>query len=152
MAAFLGSLILFFRFHIKKRQTFLDWLAEHKSMLRSGGTANYKDNSITMESKVAHFNTVISLVIYSFKVSSRYYLIGTERRILGAIVFIIATFFLGWWAVPWGPIWTVQEIFRSLMGGHWITVGELMDVLDAQEAEALEEKTESDSKETAKKE
>jgi len=33
---------------------------------------------------------------------------------------------LGWWGIPWGPIYTVQVLLNNLRGGVKQTVGDLL--------------------------
>ena len=32
---------------------------------------------------------------------------------------------LGWWGIPWGPIWTIGTVFKNLTGGVDVTANVL---------------------------
>jgi hypothetical protein len=45
---------------------------------------------------------------------------GESRlRVSGAP--ILHSLLLGWWGIPWGPIWTVTSLWRTLQGGIDVT-------------------------------
>ena len=58
----------------------------------------------------------------TFKRSSSIYFIrardGTVGKSLG---FTLISLLLGWWGVPWGPIFTVESLFINLRGGKDVT-------------------------------
>ena len=62
----------------------------------------------------------------SVKFESRFFAPGQPGR---AIVGSFATLFsllLGWWGIPWGPIWTIKGVIRNLAGGRKIRVDSLL--------------------------
>jgi hypothetical protein len=63
--------------------------------------------------------SVIMLTVFE---STAVYLIRSkENRIVKGLPWILLTFFLGWWGIPWGPIRTVQSIWINLQGGVNVT-------------------------------
>jgi hypothetical protein len=38
----------------------------------------------------------------------------------------LVTVLLGWWGVPFGPVFTCVALYRNLRGGHEHTVGQLL--------------------------
>ena len=64
----------------------------------------------------------ISIILMTFKRPSDIYFIrvgeGAAARGLG---FTLLTLFLGWWAIPWGPIYTIGALFTNLSGGRDVT-------------------------------
>ncbi|HWA60198.1 MAG TPA: hypothetical protein VG939_02430 [Caulobacteraceae bacterium] len=65
--------------------------------------------------RIAFFWT-ISVVVMSFKNPMQgVYCPACARR--DAILASLLTGFLGWWGVPWGPIFSVQSIFGNAFGG-----------------------------------
>jgi hypothetical protein len=64
----------------------------------------------------------ISLIAVTFKRPSNIYFIraghGPVTRGLG---FSAATLLLGWWGIPWGPIYTIQALWVNFSGGRDVT-------------------------------
>jgi len=52
--------------------------------------------------------------------------------------FTILTMLLGWWGIPWGPIYTIGSIFRNLSGGVDVTQ-EVIESMATPEEETAEE-------------
>jgi hypothetical protein len=72
--------------------------------------------------RLIRYSYCFSIIILSFKRQTKPIFVraGKSARIAGlgwsAIAFVV-----GWWGVPWGPIFTVQCIVRNMRGGHDIT-------------------------------
>ena len=48
----------------------------------------------------------------------------------------LLTLVLGWWGIPWGPIYSIQSIFQNAMGGKDVTEEMLTPVVGAERAKA----------------
>ncbi|HZJ17206.1 MAG TPA: hypothetical protein VFD27_19290 [Chthoniobacteraceae bacterium] len=46
------------------------------------------------------------------------------------------TLFVGWWGIPWGPIFSIQSIYRNAMGGKDVTEPMLTPLVGAERAKA----------------
>jgi lipopolysaccharide export LptBFGC system permease protein LptF len=44
-----------------------------------------------------------------------------ENRVLKGLGFSLLSFLLGWWGIPWGPIYTVQALWNNFQGGKDVT-------------------------------
>ncbi len=68
------------------------------------------------------FQYCISILVMSFKRSSDIYFVkageGTGKQKAG---FSALSLLLGWWGIPWGPIWTIATVFRNASGGVDVT-------------------------------
>lgn len=127
-AIFLFSTIGYFIY--KKNNVLFDsWLEENgKTILAEG--LDYKGTLITKDTKLTRFNLVVSLVAFSFKVPSRLYIEGHDKpKLLGAIYGFLSGV-LGWWAIPWGPIWTIEALAGNLSGGQKLTVEEYFNPIE----------------------
>ena len=72
--------------------------------------------------KFVIFSYTISLLVITFKRSSDIYFIrGNESTIKYSLGLTLLTLLLGWWGIPWGPIYTVGSLFTNLKGGKNIT-------------------------------
>jgi hypothetical protein len=58
----------------------------------------------------------------TFKRSSDIYFIkGGESSLGKGIGYSLISMGLGWWGLPWGPIYTVGTLFTNMKGGRDIT-------------------------------
>jgi len=72
--------------------------------------------------KFVIFQYCISILIMTFKRSSDIYFIKSgESTVKYSIGFSVITFILGWWGIPWGPIYTIGALYRNISGGKDIT-------------------------------
>jgi hypothetical protein len=68
------------------------------------------------------FHYCVSLGIVSFKRTSGIKVIPPGRsRFLAGLPYTLISFYLGWWGIPWGPIWTLKAIGKNLAGGTDVT-------------------------------
>lgn len=68
------------------------------------------------------FQYCISLGLVSFKRSSGVKVIPAGGSVLLAgLPYTLVSLFVGWWGIPWGPIWTLETIGRNLSGGIDVT-------------------------------
>jgi len=68
------------------------------------------------------FQCCISIVVMSFKQTSDIYFIRPgESRFAERLLFSLGSLVLGWWGIPWGPIWTISTIVTNCRGGQDVT-------------------------------
>jgi hypothetical protein len=72
--------------------------------------------------KFVVFEYAISLLIVTFKRSSDVYFIKAgESTFQYSILYTLITILLGWWGIPWGPIYSIGSILTNVSGGKDIT-------------------------------
>lgn len=72
--------------------------------------------------KFVLFPYTISIVLMTFKRSSDIYFIRPgESSLKYGAGFIITNLLLGWWGIPWGPIYTFGALFAHFGGGKNVT-------------------------------
>lgn len=72
--------------------------------------------------RFVRFPFCISLVVVSFRFSSAvYFLKKDENAFLKALPFTVLSFLLGWWGIPWGPVYTIGALVTTLGGGKDVT-------------------------------
>ncbi|MES2888516.1 MAG: hypothetical protein V4739_10950 [Pseudomonadota bacterium] len=73
--------------------------------------------------KFVVYQYCISIVVMSFKRSSRVYFIPAQgtRRSRSVAGYCALSLVLGWWGFPWGPIWTFSTLVGNLNGGVDVT-------------------------------
>jgi hypothetical protein len=63
-----------------------------------------------------------SILIMTFKRgSSIYFLKPGEGAVGKGLGFSALTFLVGWWGIPWGPIYTIQSLWKNFSGGIDVT-------------------------------
>ena len=68
------------------------------------------------------YTYTISIVVLTFKrPSSIYFVKAHESRVAKGLPFTLLTFFLGWWGIPWGPIYTIGSFIDNFGGGKDVT-------------------------------
>ena len=98
-------------------------VAEIKQLVNQGG-------------KFVIFPYTISIVLATFRRSSSIYFIKpNENTIKYSYGHIGANLLLGWWGLPWGPIYTIGATYKHITGGKNVT-GEVLSDLIQNDPEA----------------
>ena len=64
----------------------------------------------------------ISIIVMTFKrPSSIYFVRAGEGAVSKGLGFSLISLLLGWWGVPWGPIYTVGSFITNFKGGKDVT-------------------------------
>jgi len=72
--------------------------------------------------KFVLYQYCISLLVITFKRSSSVYFIRHEENaVVKGLPFTLLSLVLGWWGIPWGPIYTIQSIWVNFGGGKDVT-------------------------------
>ncbi|MDR1111464.1 MAG: hypothetical protein LBP92_12440 [Deltaproteobacteria bacterium] len=72
--------------------------------------------------KFVYYMYTVSIIIMTFRRSSSIYFIRSGHNATKrGLPFTLISFFLGWWGIPWGPIYTIQALVKNLSGGVDIT-------------------------------
>lgn len=91
--------------------------------------------------RFVHYQYAFSIIIMTFRQPTDIYFVrATDSSLVKGLPFTLLTFVLGWWGIPWGPIYTVQSLWRNLSGGTDVTaevLDSLMQPADPQPAERL---------------
>lgn len=68
------------------------------------------------------FQYCVSLILVTFKRSTDIYYIRPGQSVfLKSLPFTLLTVLLGWWGIPWGPIYSCQALGTNLEGGIEVT-------------------------------
>jgi hypothetical protein len=88
------------------------------------------------------FQYCVSLLVVTFKSSSDVHLIKPgESAVRKGMGYTLLSLLLGWWGIPWGPVYALESIVINLQGGRDVTekvVGALLPSASAQERSTLE--------------
>jgi hypothetical protein len=83
--------------------------SELNSQLQSGG-------------KFVIYQFCISIIILTFRRNSNIYFIRSgENSLIKGLPFTFLSLLLGWWGIPWGPIYTIGAVLTNFQGGKDIT-------------------------------
>ena len=87
-----------------------------------GMTGDQLQAELQQGAKFVLFQYCISIIIMTFKRSSNIYFVRAGESAAGkGIVFTLISLLLGWWGIPWGPIYTIQALVTNLQGGKDVT-------------------------------
>ncbi|MFV0418321.1 MAG: hypothetical protein ACK5KT_06290 [Dysgonomonas sp.] len=77
------------------------------------------------------FTYTISLIVVSFKRSSDIYFVrANEFPIKYGWWCLLVSLIMGWWGIPWGPIYTIQSLYYAFAGKNM--TDEVLSALGAQ--------------------
>jgi hypothetical protein len=80
------------------------------------------------------FEYCISVVVLSFKrVSGIHFIKAEESAFRKGALYSFISLLLGWWGIPWGPIWTISSLVTNCRGGRDIT-SEVMRAISSRAA------------------
>ena len=72
--------------------------------------------------KLVCYGYCISLLVVSFRRSSDiYYIPPGESAVTKGLPWTLLTLVMGWWGIPWGPIFTVKSLVLNFKGGRDVT-------------------------------
>ena len=68
------------------------------------------------------FEYCISLFVVSLKRSSHVMFVRKEDSpVRHGLSYSLCSLVLGWWGIPWGPIWTISTVVTNFRGGRDVT-------------------------------
>ena len=68
------------------------------------------------------YSYCVSLLVVTFKRPSEIYFIRSGESAIGrGMPWILLTILLGWWGIPWGPVYSIQSLVVNLKGGKDVT-------------------------------
>lgn len=87
--------------------------------IKSGGELQAE---LQQGGKFVVFQYCISLLVITFKRSSNVYFISHDQNaVIKGLPFTLLSLVLGWWGIPWGPIYTIQSLWVNFKGGKEVT-------------------------------
>ena len=80
------------------------------------------EQEVQAGAKFVMFQYCISIVLMTFKRPSSIYFVRVDDSVVSkSLGFSALTFLLGWWGIPWGPIYTVGSLVTNIRGGKDVT-------------------------------
>lgn len=111
----------------KERTNFVNQLKSQREALRKGGTVVVDNVLLRYESILTTYYFCIGGLISSVTVPSNYVIASDEEEKSG-LLYSLVSLLSGWWAIPDGPIQTINLIRINLAGGQKQSVAELIDL------------------------
>ncbi len=103
----------------------LKWLFENKEQLKVGGT-RYGLVPINLETVLTRYCIVYSFAFFTRKTYTNYLVKGSNKSMLTGIASTLSNLLVGWWGLPWGPIYTIQSVFNNIFNKELITVRDII--------------------------
>ena len=75
---------------------------------------------VQMGARFVMFRWSVSVIIMSFRRTSPIYFVRPGEQPRGW-TYTLLTLLIGWWGIPWGPIFTIQTLITNLGGGIDVT-------------------------------
>jgi hypothetical protein len=102
-----------------------------------GLTTDQINTELAQGGKFVVFQYTISIIVMTFRRSSDIYFIRAgESGTVKGLPFTFLSFVMGWWGIPWGPIYTIGSLYNNLSGGKDVTQEILMSVNRSAQAAA----------------
>lgn len=80
------------------------------------------DFEVQRGARFVFYQYCISILVLTFKrPSSIYFLRAGESRVAKGLPFSLISLFLGWWGIPWGPIYTIGSFITNFKRGKDVT-------------------------------
>ena len=74
-----------------------------------------------------------SFLILTIKRGSDVHYIAPGRsRVTPGWEFTLITFLVGWWGIPWGPIYSIQSLITNFRGGRDVTLEIMYSIAQSQ--------------------
>ncbi len=94
--------------------------------MKINGLDNITGAELTAEldkgAKFVIYQYCISILIMTFRRPSEIYFIRSgESAIIKGLGFTALSLTLGWWGIPWGPIYTIGSLITNFGGGKDVT-------------------------------
>lgn len=97
--------------------------------IKSGG---HLQQEINQGGKFVVYQFCISILVITFKRSSNIYFISHEQNaVVKGLPYTLLSLVLGWWGIPWGPIYTIQSVWVNFKGGKDVTQEVLVSMASA---------------------
>ena len=79
-------------------------------------------HEIAQGGKFVLYKYCVSLLVITFRRPTDVYFVKAgESRVMKGLPWTLLTLLLGWWGIPWGPIYSIQSLYGNLQGGQDVT-------------------------------
>ena len=97
-----------------------------------GMTTAEINQELAQGAKFVLYQYCISVLVMTFRRGTDVYFIKSGENAVGkGMGWTVLTLLLGWWGIPWGPIYTVGSLITNFGGGKNVTA-EILAAVNAQ--------------------
>jgi len=90
------------------------------------------NQELAQGAKFVLYQYCISVLVMTFRRGSDVYFIKSGENAVGkGMGWTVLTLLLGWWGIPWGPVYTVGSLITNFGGGKNVTA-EILSAVNAQ--------------------
>ncbi len=100
-----------------------------------GQTSSDFEQAVQHGGRFVMYQYTISIVVMTFRRPSNIYYVEGNEKITSGLKYSGLSLILGWWGLPWGPIYTIGSFIKNFGGGTDITE----DVLNSVRGNSLNE-------------
>ncbi|RZJ64147.1 MAG: hypothetical protein EOO45_19080 [Flavobacterium sp.] len=80
--------------------------------------------------KFVYFPYTVSIGIATFKrASSIYFIPAGENSLKHSYKHVLVNGVIGWWGIPWGPIYTIGSMYHQIKGGKDVTEAVMSELI-----------------------
>ena len=95
----------------KRNKRFLAFLTENAYQILSGGSCEFEGFEYRRETRITRFYCCMSVLFLTYYEQSGF--IPTDNSAKEKALCIILALTGGWWGFPWGPIKTIQAVYKT---------------------------------------
>ncbi len=93
-----------------------------------GMTVDELNDELERGGRFIMYEYCISVLVMTIKQSSNIYFVkGNQNPVSKGLGFSLLSMVMGWWGIPWGPIYTIWALHTNFTGGKNVT----REVIDA---------------------
>ena len=108
------------------RDKILDWIFEHRDVLTKGSTRFGLDR-VDSKTILTRYCIVFSFGFFTQKKYTNYVIKDSNKSIFVGIATTLSNLIVGWWGLPWGPIYTVQSVYNNAFNKELVSVGNIIE-------------------------
>ncbi|MCE5171658.1 hypothetical protein LQV63_20445 [Paenibacillus profundus] len=114
IACILFLLYVVFRRNARKKADFEGWLLTNREQFMMSSELIYDGIRLDKDSELVQYEVCFSFGLISLRSKTRHYIKGYHYTPLLNLMFTAYTFLFGWWALPFGPFYTLRSIGYNL--------------------------------------
>ena len=93
------------------------------------------EQALAAGGRFVFYEYCISFVVVSVRrPSDIYFLPRGDTGVVRSLPYVLISLLLGWWGVPWGPVYTPLTLLTNLSGGCDVT-GQIIEYLEQSRSE-----------------
>lgn len=87
-----------------------------------GLTTEQIHNAVLDGARFVIFQYCFSVILMTYKKGTDIHFVRpTDNAFAKGLPYTLLSLVVGWWGIPWGPIYTIQSVWINSMGGRDVT-------------------------------